>query len=106
MNYEKICKLIDGIIESEFENVQEFRETNFSDKDKEQQQLEDKSSELMDKLMATLSEEQKDILDELDGVLADVWINLCRFYFKEGVAAALTNLKFLDNIDGIGCYLR
>lgn len=105
MNYEKLCKLIYGVIESEFGNVQKFRERNFSDKDKEQQKLENKSSELMDKLMGTLSEEQKDLLDELDGALTNVWINFCRFYFKEGVAAGLTNLKFLNDINSIRLFL-
>lgn len=106
MIYEKICKLIYGVIECEFENVQEFREMKFSEKDEEQQELENKSLELMDKLVGTLSEEQKDLLDELDRANTNVWINMCRFYFKEGVAAGLTNLKFLDSIGDIGSYFR
>ena len=106
MNYEKICKLIDGVIESEFNNVQEFREKDFSDKNIEQQQLDKTSSELMDKLMETLSEDQQDILDKLEVALTNGWVNLCRFYFKEGVAAGLTNLKFIDCVDYVGCYIR
>lgn len=106
MNYEKICKLIDGIIESEFENVQEFREEKFANRDIEHKQLNQTSAGLMDKLMGTLSEEQKDLLDELDIAITCEWVNLCRFYFKEGVAAALTNLKFLNEINSIGSYIR
>lgn len=106
MNYEKICKLIDGVIESEFNNIQEFREKNFSDKNIEQQQLDKISSELMNKLMETLSAEQQDILDKLEAALTSAWVNLCRFYFKEGVAAGLTNLKFIDCVDNINCYIR
>lgn len=106
MKYEKICKLIYGVIECEFENVQEFRETKFSEKDKEQQQLSKELEEIKDKLMGTLSEEQQDLLDELDCANTNVWINLCRFYFKEGAAAGLTNLKFLNDIDSIGSYFR
>lgn len=105
MNYDKMCKLIDGIIENEFNNVQEFKEAGFVDKDIKQQQLNKTSSELMEKLMGTFSEEQKDLLDELDGALASEWINLCRFYFKKGVAAGLTNLKFLSDTDSINWLL-
>jgi hypothetical protein len=106
MNYEKICKLVDGIIESEFNNVQEFRETDFSDKDLEQKELNKVSIELMDKLVITLPEETKYLLDEVEAAFINEWINLCRFYFKEGVAAALTNLKFLNNIDSVESYFR
>lgn len=105
MNYDKMCKLIDGIVENEFNKVQEFKEAGFADKDTEQQQLNKISSELMEKLIGTLSEEQQELLDELDGALASEWINLCRFYFKKGVASGLTNLKFLSDIDSINWLL-
>ena len=105
MNYEKMCKLINGIVENEFNKVQEFKEAGFADKDTEQQQLNKISSDLMEKLMGTLSEEQKDLLDKLDGALASEWINLCRFYFKKGLAAGLTNLNFLSDIDSINWFL-
>lgn len=106
MNYEKMCGLLEGIVESEFNNVQEFRETNFSDKNLEQIELNKVSSELLNKLNSSLSEEQKDLLDEFDVALVNEWVNLCRFYFKEGVAAGLTNLKFLNNINSIGSFFR
>lgn len=104
MKYEKICKLIDGVIENEFNHVQEFKEMNFCNKDKEQQQLSKELEEIKDKLMGTLSEEQQDLLDKLDCANTNVWINLCRFYFKEGAAAGLTNLKCLNTIDSVGSY--
>lgn len=102
----KICKLVYGIIESEFNNVQEFRETDFSDKDLEQKELNKVSTELMDKLAITLPEETKYLLDEVEAAFINEWIKLCRFYFKEGLVAALTNLKFLNNIDSVGSYFR
>lgn len=105
MKYEKICKLIDGVIASEFNHIQEYKETSFSDMDLEQQKLNKSSVELMENLMRTLSEEQKDLLDELDAAITSEWINLCRFYFKEGVAAGLTNLNFLNDINNVGSYL-
>ncbi|MDC4241289.1 hypothetical protein NE398_14115 [Clostridium tertium] len=106
MNYEKMCELIKGIIESEFTNVQEFREEKFADRDIEHKQLNQTSAGLMDKLMETLSEEQKDLLNELDSAIACEWVNLCRFYFHEGVAAGLSNLKFLENIPSVCSYFR
>lgn len=106
MNYEKICKLVDGIIESEFNNVQEFRETDFSDKDLEQKELNKVSTELMDKLVITLPEETKYLLDEVEAAFINEWINLCRFYFREGVGAGLSNLKFLNGIESVENYIR
>lgn len=105
MKYEQIKKIINGIIESEFNNVQMFKEANFIDTNEEQQVLNKTSVELMNKLMETLSEEQKDILDKLNGVLASEWTNLCRFYLREGIVAGLTNLKYLNEIGFIESYL-
>ncbi|WP_294170752.1 hypothetical protein [uncultured Clostridium sp.] len=105
MKYEKMCKLINGIIESEFNHVQMFKEANFIDTNEEQQVLYKTSVELMNKLMETLSEEQKELLDKLDGALASERTNLCRFYLREGIAAGLTNLKYLNEIDNIENYL-
>ncbi|MGN0025455.1 MAG: hypothetical protein ACI33I_00430 [Clostridium sp.] len=59
----------------------------------------------MNKLMETLSEEQKDILDDLDTAICIEWTNLCRFYLREGIVAGLTNLKYLNEIDNIENYL-
>lgn len=105
MKYEKICKLINGIIESEFNHVQMFKEANFIDTNEEQQVLHKTSVELMNKLMGTLSEEKKDILDDLDTAICNEWTNLCRFYLREGIAAGFTNLKYLNEIDNIENYL-
>lgn len=105
MNYEKICKLINGIIESEFNHVQMFKEKNFDDKDIMQKGLHKTSVELMNKLMGTLSEEQQELLDDLDTAICNEWTNLCRFYLREGIAAGLTNLKYLNEIDNIENYL-
>lgn len=106
MNYEKMCELIKGIIESEFTNVQEFREMKFTDKDIEHKQLNQTSVDLFNKINDTLSEEQKNLLDEFDIAITQEWLSLCRFYFNQGVAAALTNLKFLENIPSVCSYFR
>lgn len=105
MKYDEAKKIVDGIIESEFNHVQMFKEANFMDTDEEQQVLNKTSVELMNKLMETLSEEQQELLDKLDGALASEWTNLCRFYLREGIAAGLTNLKYLNEIGFIESYL-
>lgn len=106
MNYEKICKLVDGIIESEYNNVQQFRETGFIDDNKEQKSYEDNSRELFNKLEDSLSNEQQVLLREYSDSIVSVWENLCRFYFKEGIATGLSNLSCLTNIDGVVSYIR
>lgn len=106
MNYEKMSELIDGILESEFMNVQEFRESRFTDKDIEHRQLNQTSVDIFNKINNTLSEEQKNLLDEFDIAITNEWINLCRFYFQQGVAAGFTNLKFLENIPSVCGYFR
>ena len=58
------------------------------------------------KLKNSLSMEQQDLVDELETVLANKWINICRFYFREGAGAGLSNLKFLNDIDSVESYIR
>ena len=105
MKYDETKKIVDGIIESEFNHVQMFKERDFTDKDTMQKGLYKTSVELMDKLIETLSEEQKDILNDLDAAICNEWINLLKFYFKEGIAVGLTNLNYLNEIDNISSYL-
>lgn len=106
MNYEKLCALLKGIIENEFNHVQEFKEVKFIDKDEEQKVYESETRELFDKLKVSLTKEQQNILNDLDVAMASEWTNLCRFYFKEGIAAGLTNLNYLNDIDSVGSYIE
>lgn len=106
MNYEKLCALLKGIIESEFNHIQEFKEVKFTDKDEEQKVYESKTRELFDKLKVSLTKEQQNILDDFDAAVTSEFVNLCRFYFKEGIAAGLTNLNYLNDIDSVGSYIE
>ena len=105
MKYEQIRKVINGVIENEFKNVNEFKEPYFSDIDKEYIRLDENSSKLMEELIDTLSEEQQNMFNNFESAFIEQWKNILRFYFKEGVRAGLTNLKFLDEIDHIGTYM-
>lgn len=106
MSCEKICALLEGIIKNEFNHVQEFKEIKFIDKDEEQKVYESKTRELFDKLKVSLTKEQQNILDDLDVAMTSEWTNLCRFYFKEGIVAGLTNLNYLNDIDSVGSHIE
>lgn len=106
MNYEKLCALLKEIIENEFNHIQEFKEAKFADEDEEQKVYETNTRELFDKLKVSLTKEQKNLLDDIDAAIANEWINLCRFYFKQGVLAGLTNLNYLNDIDIVGSYIE
>lgn len=104
MNYEKLCTLLKGIIENEFNHIQEFKEAKFIDK--EQKVDENNTRELFDKLKVSLTKEQQNILDDFDAAVTNEFVNLCRFYFKEGIVAGLTNLNYLNDIDSVGSYIE
>lgn len=105
MNYEKMCKLIDGIIGNEFKHVQEFKEEDFKENDLEYKQESLKENLLYEKLTKSMTKEQKDLLDSLCTSLNNELTDLCRFYFKEGLRVGVSNLKFLTEIEFIECHL-
>lgn len=97
MKFDKVRKIVDGVIENEFRHVEEFLVKGFEDKkESAMTQL------LYEKLEESLTEEQKDLLNNLYSAMILEGVSLGRFYFKEGVRSGLTNLKFLDEINYIG----
>lgn len=105
MKYEEIVKLINNVIENEFNHVQEYREREFTDTDKEQIKLKEASEKLFEQLLEGISEEYKDQLNDYNDALLNEWTNLCIFYFKAGAAAGLTNLQFLKDIEHVEIYI-
>ena len=105
MMYEDMKKLLEGIVESEFNHIQEFKEKDFSNNNLEQMELTKISDELFKKLKKDMSKGDQDLLDDFYSAMNDEWINCCRYYFKEGLMSGLTNLKFLSDIEHIGCIL-
>lgn len=106
MNYEKTRELVKNIIENEFEHIQTSRESLFEEKDLEQKELNKTTQEVFEELRSSLSKEQEELLFDLEFAICDEWINLCRFYFREGVRAGLINLEFLKTIDFIASYIE
>lgn len=105
MKYEEIVKLINNVIENEFNHVQEYREREFTDTDKEQMKLTKESGKLFEQLRKDIPEEYKDQLNDYNDALLNEWTNLCIFYFKAGAAAGLTNLQFLKDIEHVEIYI-
>lgn len=105
MEYKEITKLINNVIENEFNHVQEYREREFMDTDKEQIKLNEASEKLFKQLLEGIPEEYKEQLNDYNDALLNEWTNLCIFYFKAGAAAGLTNLQFLKDIEHVGNYI-
>lgn len=97
MKYEEIKKLIENVIENEFMHVQEYDEKSFLDTDKEQMELTEESEKLLKQLHENIPEEYQKLLDDYSSAVLYEWVNMCRFYFKEGVKAGTTNLEFLKD---------
>lgn len=99
--YDKHTKIVNGVIENEFEHIQETSELDFSNKDLEYKQDQLMAEIIRKALEKNMTDEQLRLLDKLDLALSTEWVDLCRFYFREGVKAGLTNLKFLNEIDNV-----
>lgn len=98
MKYDEAKKIVDGIVENEFIHIQRLKENEFSNIDTDQEQLSKNATEIFEELRSTLSKEQEELLFDLEFAITDEWTNLCKFYFKEGLRAGLSNLKFLSEI--------
>lgn len=97
MKYEEANKFINSVIENEFQHVQSYEEKDFSDKNKEQNELETKANEILEKLLKSVPEEYRKLIDEYSSAACYERVNLCMFYFKKGVIAGTTNLNFLKD---------
>lgn len=101
MKYKEMKKLVDSIIENEFQHKQEYAEKEYTDSNKEQLELGVKSSELFKRLCEGGSGEFQNLLDDYSSATVNEWVQLCRFYFREGVRAGANNLDFLKE-SGMG----
>lgn len=101
MKYEETKKLIENIIENEFNHIQDYEERKFIDTDKEQIELTKESEKLFEQLFESVPKEYQNLLNEYYSAVLCEWVNMCRFYFKEGVRAGTTNLEFLKKVNGI-----
>lgn len=96
MELNKTKKLINNVIENEFDHIQETQERKDSLENTEIDTKSKNASDLLEKLLE-VAPEHRELLDEFDSESAAYWQGLCMYYFKKGVIAGTTNLKFLED---------
>lgn len=102
MKIEELKVLINNIIENEYKHIQDHQV-----EDMENDELWNETNENMSKVFSEIRkdipEELKNKIDEIDSLIGLEESCLEKYYFKKGVKAALTNLKFLSEIKYIEC---
>lgn len=95
MNIEDRRKMVINVIDNEFNHISEFKENNDFNNDNELNKISEKINDILNKLNEILPEQQ-DLIEELDNLHVSYCISACKYYFKEGIVAGTTNLKFLE----------
>lgn len=97
MKYEEAKKLLNYVIDNEFTHLTND-ENYFCDNNPNHKEILHKGHEAWLKFSETLSEEQRKLFQEYDFLLIEEVVSLEKLYFKLGVRAGLTNLKFLNEV--------
>jgi len=105
MNCKNFKNIIDGIVENEFKHIQETLEEGFANTNLDYIQSRLASEEIYKVLEKDATEEQQKLIRDLEDSVSNEWLELCRFYFREGLRAGLSNLKFLNEINNVDCIL-
>lgn len=96
MNLEDTKKLIKNVIENEFNHILETQQSQDLLEEVEINKISENSSNLYKKLIEVAPEHRK-LIDNFESESSAYWSELCRYYFKKGVIAGTTNLKFLED---------
>ena len=102
MDYKKMKNIVDGIVKNEFRHIQETLEKEFTDTNLDYRQNRSATEGIYKALEKDTTEDQQRLIGDLEDSISSEWIELCRFYFREGLRAGLENLKFLNEIYNIG----
>ena len=105
MNYENLKKIVDGIVENEFNHTSDISASDFENENFAYKQQELITKVIREALKKDTTEEQQRLIGELEDSISAEWLKLCEFYFREGLRAGLTNVKLLKEIEHIVCYL-
>lgn len=104
MNYEERKKLINNIVDNEFDHVQNENLEGMDELEK-YNNIAENVDIIQTKLFELLPNEHKYLLDELDTKVWEMVSIQVRHYFKKGVAAGTSNLNFLRDItNGVNFY--
>lgn len=98
MNIQETKKLIDNVIENEFEHIQEYKEVDDLNKDQVRKEQAEKVSKLFSDLLDSIPKEYAKQVENFYDQVIHEWSCYCRYYFKEGVRAGITNLNFLEDV--------
>lgn len=105
MKSENLKTAVDRIVENEFRIIQETLEKDFIDIDLDYRQKTLITEGIYKELEENTSIDQQILIGNLEDSISSEWIELCRFYFREGLKAGLNNLKILNEIDYINLIL-
>lgn len=105
MNIKNIEKIVNGIVESEFNHISDLSASEFENENIEYKQKVLMTKVIREALEKDMTEEQQRLIGELEDSVSSEWIEICKFYFREGLRAGLSNLKFLKEIEHIDYYL-
>ncbi len=100
MRMEEMRKLINNVIENEFNHIQEYKEHEETLNDAGIRAYYESVGNLLDEL-SEAAPEHKELIDKLDAEVTNYWSLLCKYYFKKGIIASSTNLKFLEDVPAI-----
>lgn len=105
MNIKNIENIVNGIVENEFNHTSDISASDFENENFEYKQKVLMTKAIREALKKDTTEEQQRLIRNLEDSISSEWVELCRFYFREGLRAGLSNLKFLNEIDNIECIL-
>lgn len=99
MKTEMLEKIIKGIVRNEFEHVSNYE--NEFNVDEELEELSKINYDIYKKISSCLEEEELKLFNNYIDNFVGKLVIYELLYFKEGLRAGLTNLKFLNEINGI-----
>ena len=105
MNIKNIENIVNGIVENEYNHVQETLESDFENENFEYKQKVLMTKAIRESLKKDMTGEQQRLIGEIEDSVSSEWIEICKFYFREGLRALLNDLKFLKEIEHIEYYL-
>lgn len=92
-------KLFKNIIENEYRHTRDTEVEDIRNEYVEYEEYEKKKVRIIEKLKETLSDEEFDIVSELDDISSSMACLEQRYYFKKGVKAGIDNLNFLSEYE-------
>lgn len=106
MKYEEIKKLINNVIENEFRKTEGEALQGIDEETNDKYwDYNSKIIELQGKIKDSLTEELRECFFQCEELVTKQFLIEIEYYFREGVRAGVTNLKFLSDIENIGIIL-